>query len=89
VQREQDVRRYIDAVLEEPCSRDGAFRKVAGIALRKLVQIDSAEDLRDLTSPANQLETVNGLYSVRVNERYRISFRWKDGHPFDVEITDK
>jgi proteic killer suppression protein len=89
VQREQDVRRYIDAVLEESSSRDGAFRKVAGIALRKLVQIDSAEDLRDLTSPANQLKTVNGLYSVRIDDRYRIAFRWKDGHPFDVKIEDK
>jgi len=82
---EQDARRQIDALLEKP-----GFEKIASVALRKLVQIDSAEDLRDLASPANRLETLNrGQYCVRISDRYRICFRWKDGHPFDVEITDK
>jgi len=63
------------------------------VALRRLVQIDSAEELRDLASPpANRLEPLKGdregQYSVRVNDRYRICFRWKDGDAFDVEIVD-
>jgi proteic killer suppression protein len=69
------------------------FQRIADVALRRLVQIDSADDLRDLASPpANRLEALKGdragQCSVRVNDQYRICFRWKDGHAFDVEITD-
>jgi proteic killer suppression protein len=66
---------------------------MAGVALRKLVQIDSAAELRDLASvPANRLEALKGdrkgQFSVRINNQYRVCFRWKDGDAFDVEITD-
>ena len=69
------------------------FQQVEGVALRRLVQIDSAHELRDLASPpANRLESLKGdragQYSVRINDQYRICFRWKDGDAFDVEITD-
>lgn len=69
------------------------FQQIAGVALRRLVQIDSAEDLRDLRSPpANRLEALKGdragQYSVRINDQYRVCFRWKSGHAFDVEIAD-
>jgi proteic killer suppression protein len=69
------------------------FQQIASVALRRLVQIDSADELRDLAPPpANRLEALKGSraghYSVRINDRYRICFRWKDGHAFDVEITD-
>lgn len=69
------------------------FHAVASVALRKLVQLDSAEELRDLGSPpANRLEALRGKragqYSIRVNDQYRVCFRWKDGHAYDVEITD-
>jgi proteic killer suppression protein len=69
------------------------FQQIAGVALRRLVQIDSAEDIRDLRSPpANRLETLKGdragQYSVRINDQYRVCFRWKSGHAFDVEIAD-
>ena len=69
------------------------FQQIAQVALRRLVQIDSAEELRDLRSPpANRLETLKGdragQYGVRINDQYRICFRWKSGHAFDVEITD-
>lgn len=69
------------------------FQAVAGVALRKLVQIDSAEELRDLGSPpANRLEGLRGKragqYSIRINDQFRVCFRWKDGHAHDVEITD-
>jgi len=61
--------------------------------LRRLAQIDSAEELRDLASPpANRLEALRGdregQSSIRVNDQYRICFRWKNGDAFDVEITD-
>jgi toxin HigB-1 len=70
-----------------------ALQQIAGVALRRLVQIDSAEELRDLASPpANRLESLKGAragqYNVRINDQYRICFRWNNGHAFDVEITD-
>jgi proteic killer suppression protein len=69
------------------------FQQIAEVALRRLVQIDSAEEIRDLRSPpANRLEALKGdragWYSVRINDQYRVCFRWKDGHALDVEITD-
>jgi len=69
------------------------FQQIASVALRKLVQIDSADELRDVASPpANRLEALRGdragQYSIRVNDQYRICFRWNSGHAFDVEITD-
>jgi proteic killer suppression protein len=70
-----------------------AFQQIAGVALRRLVQLDSAEELRDLASPpANRLEALKGArvgeYSIRINDQYRICFRWNNGHAHDVEITD-
>lgn len=62
-------------------------------ARRKLDQLNRASDLRDLAvPPGNRLERLkgdrSGRYSVRINEQYRVCFRWKDGYAFDVEITD-
>jgi proteic killer suppression protein len=69
------------------------FRLVEDVALRKLIQIDSAEELRDLASPpANRLEKLRGdragQYSIRINDQFRICFRWQQGHAWDVEIVD-
>jgi proteic killer suppression protein len=69
------------------------FQSIASVALRRLIQVDSAEELRDLASPpANRLEALKGdragQYSVRVNDQYRICFRWRAGDAFDVEIAD-
>lgn len=59
----------------------------------KLLLIDAATDLKDLTvPPANQLEALKGdragQHSIRINDQYRICFTWKDGHAYDVEIVD-
>ena len=61
--------------------------------LRKLVQVDAAERLDDLRiPPANRLEKLRGdragQFSIRINERWRICFRWRDGDAHDVEIVD-
>jgi len=69
------------------------FQSIASVGLRKLVQIDSAEEVRDLAAPpANRLKALKGdragQYSVRINDQYRICFRWKQGDAFDVEIVD-
>jgi proteic killer suppression protein len=42
--------------------------------------------------PGNRLERLAGdragQHSVRINEQFRICFRWEDGHAYDVEVTD-
>ena len=63
------------------------------VALRKLWMIDAAIDLNDLRVPlANCLERLlgsrKGKYSIRINKQWRICFQWKNGHAYNVEITD-
>jgi len=62
-------------------------------ALRKLRMLHRARSLEDLrVPPGNRLERLagdrSGQYSVRINDRYRICFRWESGDAFDVEIVD-
>lgn len=62
-------------------------------ALRKLVMLDAATDLQDLqVPPGNRLERLKGdrvgQHSIRINNQWRICFRWEQGHAHDVEITD-
>jgi proteic killer suppression protein len=62
-------------------------------AHRKLLLLDAAEVLQDLRiPPGNRLERLSGKragqYSVRINDQWRIRFRWDRGHADDVEITD-
>jgi proteic killer suppression protein len=62
-------------------------------ARRKLVYLDNAEDLRDLLAPpGNPLEALHGKregqHSIRINDQYRICFKWLKGKARDVEITD-
>jgi proteic killer suppression protein len=63
------------------------------VAVRKLDQLDSAEQLDDLRIPAgNRLEALSGnrkgQHSIRINERFRICFVWTADGPNDVEIVD-
>jgi toxin HigB-1 len=69
------------------------FQSIERIARRKLVQIDQACALRDLSAlPGNRLEALkgdrNGQYSIRINDRFRICFVWSEGDALDVEIVD-
>ena len=62
-------------------------------ARRKLVQLNNAGALADMSSPpGNRLEalkgTLAGRYSIRINNRWRIVFRWTGAGPEDVEIVD-
>lgn len=63
------------------------------IARRKLDMIEAADELEDLKSPpGNRLEALTGnlrgRHSIRINQQYRICFRWTDAGAEDVEITD-
>lgn len=62
-------------------------------ALRKLLVIDAAESLEDLrVPPGNRLEKLRGdragQHSIRVNDQWRICFRWGSGDAYDVELVD-
>lgn len=61
--------------------------------LRKLVAVDAAEVLGDLrVPPGDRLEKLKGdrvgQHSIRVNDQWRICFRWGDGDAYEVEIVD-
>jgi proteic killer suppression protein len=63
------------------------------IARRKLLYLHDASVLGDLrVPPGNRLKTLTGNYrgkhSIRINEQWRIVFRWQNGNAFDVEIVD-
>jgi proteic killer suppression protein len=63
------------------------------VVRRKLDQLNQAEVLEDLrVPPGNRLERLRGdrrrQYSIRINERYRVCFRWTDEGAEEVEIVD-
>ena len=62
-------------------------------AFRKLRMLNRSSTLNDLkVPPANRLEALagarKGQYSIRINDQWRISFKWEKGKAYDVEITD-
>ncbi|MBI5428389.1 MAG: type II toxin-antitoxin system RelE/ParE family toxin [Nitrospinae bacterium] len=68
-------------------------RDIQDRALRKLRQLDAAATLEDLKNPpSNHLEALKGArmgrMSIRINDQWRICFRWKDGEATEVEIAD-
>jgi toxin HigB-1 len=66
---------------------------VAKVARRKLVQLNNAAALGDLAAPpGNRLEALKGdlagKHSIRINDQWRIIFRWSETGPEEVEIAD-
>lgn len=60
---------------------------------RRLEYLKAAVELSDLRAPpGNRLEQLQGdrqgQFSIRINDQYRICFRWEDGDAYDVEVTD-
>ena len=69
------------------------FRSIERPARRKLQMLHAADELGDLrVPPGNRLEKLKGeragRYSIRINDKWRICFIWKDGNAHDVEIAD-
>lgn len=67
--------------------------EVAKRALNKLDMLNSAHEVLDLRSPpGNRLEALQGdlagLFSIRVNDQWRIVFRWQGGNAYEVRLTD-
>ncbi len=68
-------------------------REIQEVARRKLRMINNSIDIMDLrVPPANRLEKLKGdlkeFYSIRINNQWRIIFKWRDGNAFEVEIID-
>jgi proteic killer suppression protein len=73
--------------------RSRRFGKLAKIAARRMAEIDFAKALDELSiPPGRRLEKLRGdregQYSIRVNDQYRICFRWSKDGAHDVEIVD-
>ncbi len=83
--------RRTEALFEDELVR--AFHGFADRAKRKLVAINVAARLEDLrVPPANRLEKLRGdlegFYSIRINDQWRVVFRWADGDAHGVRIVD-
>ena len=86
--RDRDTQRLFD---RQPVRKLGA--ELQRTALRKLRQLDAAVSLEDLrVPPGNRLEKLGrdraGQHSIRINDQWRVCFRWVGGDAHDVEIVD-
>jgi len=75
---------------DEPVRR---FRAIERVARRKLEMLSAAARLDDLRQPpGNRLEALKGdragQHAIRINDQWRICFRWSGGDAYDVEIVD-
>jgi len=90
------IKSFADRHTERLFARERVRRYPAAllkIMLRKLLVLDAAEQLQDLRSPpGNRLEKLfgdrAGQHGIRVNDQWRICFRWRDGNAYNVEIVD-
>ena len=69
------------------------FAAIEGVARRKLAQLDAAATLNFLrVPPGNRLKALKGeragSYSIRINEQWRLCFRYESGDAYDAEIVD-
>ena len=85
-----DVERFFR---EGSVPRRAGWAGVSRIVTRKLDVLDYAERLADMASPpGNRLEALRGdlrgLHSIRVNDQWRIVFRWTESGPSEVDVRD-
>ena len=90
------IKSFADAETEKIWSQKRSRRLPGNIqqrALNKLAMLNNARDLNDLRiPPANRLEALSGnragQHSIRLNQQWRICFRWEAGDALNVEIVD-
>jgi proteic killer suppression protein len=90
------IRSFRDADTERLFNRELVRRfgiDVQRVALRRLRQLDAAMVLDDLRAPpGNRLEKLRGRregqFSIRINDQWRLCFRWREGDAYDIEIVD-
>jgi proteic killer suppression protein len=84
---------FARAILQERRIPKGFPADIASVARRKLVQVNNAVQLTDLAAPrGNRLEPLHGdlagKHSIRINDQWRVVFRWTPTGPEEVEIVD-
>lgn len=94
------IRSFADGATEDLFNGIGARRArqvcppaLWPVARRKLTQLNRVRDLAELRiPPGNRLERLRGdragQHSIRINDQYRVCFRWEEGYADQVEITD-
>ncbi|MBI5489992.1 MAG: type II toxin-antitoxin system RelE/ParE family toxin [Deltaproteobacteria bacterium] len=90
------IRSFRDPETERLFHRERSRRlpgDIQRVALRKLVMLDAAVVLDDLrVPPGNRLEALKGArhgqHSIRINDQWRICFRWRNGGADDAEVVD-
>ena len=89
------IQSFADRDTEElfTLERSRRFAALSRVALRKLIQMNQAGALSDLAvPPGNRLEALSGrlsgFHSIRINDQWRIVFRWTDSGPDQVAIVD-
>ncbi|WP_322517477.1 type II toxin-antitoxin system RelE/ParE family toxin [Rhodopseudomonas palustris] len=85
--------KFARTILVDRRAPKGFPADLLAVTRRKLVQLNAAGSLDDLAlPPGNRLEALRGdlkgYHSVRINDQWRIVFRWRDTAPEDVEIVD-
>jgi len=85
--------KWAEMILNDRQAPKGFPTDVARAARRKLVQLNNADVLADLAvPPGNRLEALKGSlvgrHSIRINDQWRIVFRWSEAGPEEVEIVD-
>jgi proteic killer suppression protein len=89
------IRSFADEDTEQvfdrrPSRRYAIFERVALPKLRQIHSVSRVEELGEL--PGNRLEKLKGdregLWSLRINDRWRICFEWRDGDAYEVQIVD-
>ena len=89
------IQSFADRDTEElfKLERNRRFAAISRVTLRKLIQLNQASALGDLAvPPGNRLEALSGrlsgFHSIRINNQWRIVFRWTDSGPEQVAIVD-
>jgi len=84
--KDKETKKLLNRVLSRK------WKNIEKAARVKLALLDTATSLTDLAIPGLRLEKLigdrTGQYSMRINDRFRLCFRWRDGDAYDVEITD-
>ena len=90
--RDQGTRDIFDGTASKRAAKT-CPQAIWPVARRKLDRLNQADSLQDLRSPSsNRLEALKddrkGQHSIRINDQYRVCFRWGQRGPEDVEIVD-
>jgi len=86
--RDKDTEKVFNRLLSR-----GLPQNIQHLALRKMVILDAATEINTLrVPPGNRLEALKGVrkgqHSIRINDQWRICFKWKSGDAYNVEIAD-